>query len=69
MEKPLTSKDKWIISIIVAMIFLIVASPYLFRITNGILGGRISDSRGFPTVTGLLVHGMIFLLIIRAMMR
>ncbi|AMQ10884.1 hypothetical protein [Brazilian marseillevirus] len=70
--KPYTSKDKWIVSAIAGVLFLIIASPFLFKIMNGltgIFGISIADPvTGAPNLLGLLVHGLVFTLIVRLLM-
>lgn len=72
MHKPLTNKDKWIIAAINALLFLILSSPFMFTLTDGIarlMGLSFADSFGCPTTLGLIAHGLVFLLINRALMR
>ncbi|BAU80234.1 hypothetical protein A9K97_gp117 [Tokyovirus A1] len=70
--KPYTSKDKWIVSAIAGVLFLIVASPFLFKIMNGltgIFGISIADpDTGAPNLLGLVLHGVVFMLIVRLLM-
>nr|WNL49763.1 transmembrane domain containing protein [Marseillevirus sp.] len=70
--KPYTSKDKWIVSAIAGVLFLIVASPFLFKIMNGltgIFGISIADpDTGAPNLLGLILHGVVFMLIVRLLM-
>ena len=53
------------------IIFLIVSSPFSYKITNGLLGGivgKLADSSGCPTTIGLLIHSLVFGLIIYGLM-
>lgn len=53
------------------IIFLIVSSPFTYKITNGLLGGivgKLADSSGCPTTIGLLIHSLVFGLIIYGLM-
>lgn len=71
-KKPYTSQDKWIVSIISALIALLVFSPFLYTVMNGLtkmLGVTIASKTGCPNLAGLLLHSIIFMLIIRALMR
>jgi len=71
-EKPYTDKDKWIIVLISALLFALIASPYLYGVTGGFartLGFELLYSNGQPKPLGLIVHAVIFALIIRLMMR
>lgn len=70
--KPYTSKDKWIVSIISGLLFLLIASPFLYQLTNIVfspLGFIMASKEGCPTILGLVVHSLVFLLIVRLMMR
>lgn len=71
-HKPYTSKDKWIISIMSGLLFLLVASPYLYNIVNWISTSTLSIPtaiKGNPNLLGLLIHGLIFTIVVRLMMR
>lgn len=70
-KKPYTDKDKWIVSIISGLIFLLIASPFLFSAVNDIVGvvGFKTANSGCPTIGGLILHSIIFILIIRLIMR
>lgn len=72
MSKPITNKDKWIISLISALLFLLIASPYMFKLTNNLLsstGYSTCDMRGCPNTFGLVLHASVFLLVTRLLMR
>lgn len=71
-EKSLTSKDKWVISGLSGLLFLLIASPFMFTVTNGItssFGVTIASESGCPNLGGLLLHAIVFILIVRLMMR
>lgn len=71
-EKQLTSKDKWVIALLSGLLFLLVASPFLFSAMNGLtssFGMTIADGSGCPNLGGLLLHSVVFILIVRIMMR
>lgn len=70
-DKPYTSNDKWTISIVSGLLFLVAASPYTYSLTNSVtkrFGLIIAGSDGCPNLAGLLVHGVIFILLLRLMM-
>ncbi len=72
MVKPYTTKDKWIVSIISGLLFILLASPYAFQLTDSIathVGIDTATCRGVPTVQGLIIHAVVYVLIVRAMMR
>lgn len=72
-EKLYTNKDKWLVSLLASLLFLLIASPWAYRVTNSIFEGiglkTAKDKDGCPTGTGLLIHGLVFLFIVRALMR
>jgi hypothetical protein len=64
------SFDRTLIAIIIGIIFFLLAMPMAFRLTNGI-GSRIrlpTLKNGSPTLIGLIVHTIIFIIIIRLLM-
>lgn len=70
--KPYTSKDKWIISIMAGLLFLLIASPFLYNFVNMVSTEVINIPTavdGNPNLLGLLINGLIFIVIIRLMMR
>ena len=71
-SKPYSSKDKWIISIISGLLFLLIASPYLYSLTNVIttsIGMITAAPGGCPNIAGLIVHAIMFMFIVRLLMR
>lgn len=71
-SKPYTSKDKWIISLIGGLLFLLIASPFLYEAVNSLtssFGLVISDRDGCPNLTGIVLHTCIFIVIVRMLMR
>jgi hypothetical protein len=54
-------KSQWKFSFISAIIFLVISSPFMYNITNSILGVTL-DKDG-PSLIGLLLHTIVFLLI------
>jgi hypothetical protein len=57
-------KSQWKFSLISAVIFLIISSPFMYNITQSILCMLITISvKGCPTMLGLLLHTTVFLLI------
>jgi hypothetical protein len=52
-------------------VFLIISSPFTYKLTNGLLGGiigKLADTSGCPTTLGLLVHSLVFGLIVWGLM-
>jgi hypothetical protein len=50
------------------IIFLLVSLPYTYKLTNGLFGGQLAEPSGCPTMTGLLVHTLVFGIIIYILM-
>jgi len=70
--KIVSDQDKWLIAFLAGVLFIIIASPWLYRIVNSILeplGLKTADEDGSPTGLGLVTHGIVFILIVRLMMR
>jgi hypothetical protein len=64
--------DKWRIAIIIGIIFIILTSPIIFGFSDNIFSKiRIStcDRKGRPTLFGWLLHAIIFIIIIRILMK
>lgn len=71
-EKQLTSKDKWVIALLSGLLFLLVASPFLFNAMNSLtssFGMTIADGGGCPNLGGLMLHAIVFMLVVRLLMR
>ncbi len=70
--KLYTSNDKWFISLVSALLFLLIASPFMYKLTDrlfSLVGLNIADSTGCPTMLGLGIHALVFLLIVRLLMK
>jgi len=70
-DKPYTSSDKWTVSIISGLLFLLIASPYAYGLSENIssrIGLVLSDKSGCPNLAGLLVHAGVFTLLLRGLM-
>jgi hypothetical protein len=59
--------NKLKISIFSAVIFLIIASPTMYTLTSSLFGQAIATN-GCPTLTGLVLHAVVFGIIIYASM-
>jgi len=71
MASPPSSTKKWSISIYSAFLFLLVVNPFTYKVTQSIFGGvlgKIADANGNPTMVGILLHAIVFLLIVRLSM-
>ena len=69
-QEELTEFKKWMISIRSALIFLIIASPLMFKLTGYIFSkaGFTTQSGGCPNWYGLIIHAIVFGCIIRLSM-
>lgn len=56
-------EQKLLISIMSALIFFIIANPDTFRLMRRILGSWVSGPTGCPTMKGLILHTLVFLLV------
>lgn len=71
-NKPYTSKDKWIVALLAALLFLFFASPFMFRTLNAVtqsFGLVISSATGCPNMAGLLIVALLFMGVTRLLMR
>jgi uncharacterized membrane protein len=68
----ISNEKKWVISIISALIFVLIALPQTFQFTNSIFkqifGIKTINYDGNPTTWGLVIHGAVFALITRGLM-
>jgi hypothetical protein len=70
--KPYTTKDKWIDSFIGGLLFLLISSPFLYETVNSLtssFGLNIIDSSSTPTLAGVSIHSLVFIIITRILMR
>jgi hypothetical protein len=61
-------QDKFVTSAISGLVFFIVANPQTYLLVRRVLGSRIASPNGNPTLAGLLVHSLVFMLVVWAMM-
>ena len=69
-QKPRTH-DKWRYTLYTTVIFLIVVSPYTYKLTNQLFSkllGPVASSVGCPTTIGIILHAVVFTLILRYVM-
>jgi len=60
--KEVTSKDKWIISLMAGLLFIIVSSPIVVDFVNRVIGCKYS------CYTSIFVLGFIYMLLTRMLM-
>lgn len=66
------NKDKWMAAVIAAVLFFLLASPFLFSATDKLaqcIGWHTTNGSGCPNLGGLILHAVIFVIIIRILMR
>ena len=70
-EQDLTNKNKWLISFVVGLLFLLVSSPTLYRFINmatrQVGNVAISTLGGKPNVWGLVLHSVVFAFLVRGL--
>jgi hypothetical protein len=67
-----TDEQKWRISVLSGLIFLLLSSPLLYQFTSSIaecVGVKLANAVGCPSVAGLLVHTVVFILIVKLLMQ
>lgn len=48
-------------SVMAAVLFLVISSPHLYKLTHGLVGNQLALAvNGCPTTAGLLVHTVVF---------
>jgi hypothetical protein len=60
--------DKLTISIISALVFFIVANPETFKLIRRVVGSWVATPTGCPSMTGLVLHAAVFMLVVWGMM-
>lgn len=69
-KDKISGKTKWVISLWSGLVFLIIASSIMYRITGSVFGifGLKIQNNGCPNWIGLLIHSVVFIILIRVMM-
>jgi hypothetical protein len=67
-----TNEDKWYLSALTTFLFYIIALPATYEYITNPVFEEVTDialeKKGKPTVVGVILHSIIFLLIIRYIM-
>ena len=65
-----SSSQKWNITIFSAFIFFLVVNPYTYQITNMLFSKLLGPiaTNGCPTMVGLLLHTVVYILLVRVSM-
>lgn len=53
----------WQKKIIPFVLFVLVANPETFKLVRSIAGGWVASSYGVPTLPGLLLHALVFVVL------
>ncbi|MFS8158623.1 MAG: hypothetical protein ACMG6E_00150 [Candidatus Roizmanbacteria bacterium] len=71
-QKEINNTEKWIIALLLGLIFFIVSHKLAFAISNSILskiGLHTTNQRGNATGFGWTVHLIIFIALVRVLMK
>ena len=62
-----TNSEKWLCALGVTILFLVVSMPATYKLTNMLFKGVcvLASKNGCPTMCGILVHALVFLLLVR----
>jgi hypothetical protein len=68
--KELSESDKWIVSLMSAILFVVISSPFMYRLTNSLTEamGFVTSNNGCPKIEGLVLHTVVFALLVRLLM-
>ena len=61
-------EKKFLIALMSALLFFVIANPTTFRLVRQIFGNWVSTPTGCPSTYGLLLHSLVYLLISWGMM-
>ena len=61
-------EQKFLISIMSALVFFVVANPETFRVMRKVFGSWVSSPTGCPSPGGLALHTVVFMLVTWGMM-
>lgn len=61
-------EQKFLISIMSALVFFVVANPETFRVMRKVFGSWVSNPSGCPSTGGLALHTVVFMLVTWGMM-
>ncbi len=67
-RKPYTELEKWMIAVIAGLVAFVIYSTRMFTASRQLFSGLADDS-GCPSLAGLIVHTIVFILIIKLLMR
>lgn len=70
--RPYSSRDKWTVSMMGGLLFILVSSPVLYDMVNSLttaLKIDITEKAGCPNMKGLILHTAVYIVIARLLMR
>jgi hypothetical protein len=69
-KKPISEANKWMISLWSGLLFFLIASPFMFKLTGGIFSsaGIQIEKDGCPNLIGVGIHAVVFAILVRLMM-
>lgn len=69
-KKPISETNKLMISLWSGLLFFIIAAPFMFKLTGGILSsaGLEIEKDGCPNLLGVGIHAVVFAILVRLMM-
>ena len=62
------AQQKFLISVMSALVFFVISNPDTYRLTRTVFGLWVAGPTGCPTLRGLVLHTVVFVLITWAMM-
>ena len=62
------SRDKFLISLVSALIFFLIASPETYQLTRQVFGNWVSGPTGCASTMGLMLHAVVFFLVTLGLM-
>jgi len=70
MTNELNNVTKWKHTLTTTVIFLLVSHPFTYKLVQKIFGNlfTVANSSGCPTITGLILHTLVFTLVLRLKM-
>ena len=66
----LNEAQKWIIGLYCGLLFLLISSPFMYKLTGSLtkLIGWETSENGCPNISGLFLHTVVFILLLRVIM-
>ena len=68
--KCLTESQRWVCSLYLALAFMLISAPFMYRLTESLTDavGLNTSSDGMPNMYGLVLHGLVFMCVVRLIM-